>query len=222
MTQQVLKGVFLGVLVLAGCSASGGSGNPQEGCGGTEATVSCLEITSIAPKDSAGGNSSNVDAFQEVCLDPTTGAVTSTETFTDHNADITFSNMRFPTATSGFDIRIIGYSVSYSLNQCPALAQGCPPLTGFTANESILIPEGGTVTVTLPFVPLRVKNAFCAGGGERGSAIPSYTATYTFTAQTTRFNDTFTVTGSAQFTIGNFVENGFSCSGVTRIVPCGP
>lgn len=213
MTQQSLKSLFLVALILASCSATGGSDNPQQGCGGTEATVSCLAITGIAPKTTGGGNSSNVDAFQEVCVDPTTGAATSRETFTDHNADITFSNMQFPTARAGFDLRITGYTVSYSLNQCPTAAVGCPPLTGFTASgESILILKGQTVTVTLPFVPLRVKSEFCAAGGERGRAIPSYTATYTFTAQTTGFNDTFTVTGSSQFTIGDFVDTGFSCA----------
>jgi len=222
MTQQVLKGLFLVVLMVMSCSAPG-SDNPEEGCGGTEASVSCLDIISITPASSTGGNSSNVDAFRELCVDPSTGAVTS-EVFTDHSASITFRNELFPTSTgTGFDIRITGYSVSYRLNQCPAASRGCPPLTGFTVSgESIFIPNGGTATVTLPFVPLRVKNEFCAGGGERGDAVPSYTATYTFTAQTTRFNDTFTITGSAQFTIGDFVGSDFNCSGNTFIAACGP
>jgi hypothetical protein len=212
MMQQGLKSLFLIMLILVSCSAPD-SDNPAEGCGGLEASVSCLEVVSIAPISTAGGNSSNVDAFQELCVDSTTGQITSTEVFTDHNASITFSNMLFPTATgTGFDIRITGYSVSYSINQCPATAQGCPPLPGFTVSESILVLNGQTVVVTLPFVPLRVKNAFCTGGGERGTAKPSYTATYTFTAQTTRFNDTFTVTGSSQFTIGDFVDSSFSCA----------
>ncbi len=215
MTQQGLKSLFLVILILASCSAPG-SDNPAEGCGGTEASVSCLSITSIVPTSSAGGNASNVDAFPELCVDTTTvpPTITSRETFTDHDADITFSNELFPTSTgTGFDIRIVGYSVSYRLNQCPTAATGCPPLTSFTVSgTNILVPVGQTVTVTLPFVPLRTKNEYCAARGEPGRANPSYTATYTFTAQTTRFNDMFTVTGGAEFTIGNFVDASFSCS----------
>jgi len=203
--RQSLQGLFLVALILASCTAPG-SDNPAEGCSGLEATVSCLEIKSIATA------SRNVDAFQELCVD-SSGSITAEESFTDHNADITFSNTLFPTAQTGFDIRIIGYSVAYRLNQCPAAARGCPPLTAFTvAGESILIPNGGEVTVSLPLVPLRVKNEFCAAGGERGRAVPSYTAIYTFTAETTRFTDTFTVTGRAEFTIGDFVDSGFSCA----------
>jgi hypothetical protein len=149
-----------------------------------------------------------------------TGAVTS-EPFTDHNADVTFANTLFLTATgTGFDIRITGYSVTYTLNQCPAAARGCPPLSGFSSGETIIVRNGQTVTVRLPFVPLRVKNEFCNARGEVGGAVPSYTATYTFTAQTTGFNDTFTVTGSAQFTIGDFVDEGFSCTTTTLIAAC--
>ena len=214
--RQSLQSLFLVALILASCAAPG-SDNPAEGCGGIEASVSCLEITGIAP------TSKNVDAFQELCVD-SSGNITAEESFTDHDADITFSNTLFPTAQTGFDIRIIGYSVAYRLNQCPAAARGCPPLTAFTvAGESILIPNGGPpVTVTLPFVPLRVKNEFCAAGGERGRATPSYTAIYTFTAQTTRFNDTFTITGRSEFTIGDFLDSGFSCPapGVVFLARC--
>ena len=224
MMQQGLKRLFLIMLILVSCSAPD-SDNPAEGCGGLEASVSCLEVVSIAPTSTAGGNSSNVDAFQELCVDSTTGQITSTEVFTDHNASITFSNMLFPTATgTGFDIRITGYSVSYRLNNpCPAAAVSCPPLTGFTVSgESILVLNGQTVVVTLPFVPLRVKNEFCSRVREPDNVPPSYTATYTFTAQTTRFNDTFTVTGSAQFTIGDFLDSSFSCAapGIVRISGC--
>jgi hypothetical protein len=222
VAQQYLKGLFLVALILASCAAPGGD-NPAEGCGGTEAAISCLEVTGIVPTSRTEGNTSNVDAFQELCVDSTTGAVTLFETFIDHNADVTFANGLFPTATTGFDIRILGYTVAYRLNQCPAGARGCPPLTGFTVSgESILVPDGQSRTVSLPFVPLRVKNEFCAAGGETGAAIPSYTAIYTFTAQTTRLNDTFTVTGSAQFTLGNFITGGFTCvaPGIRFLADC--
>ena len=213
-TRQGLQSLFLVALILVSCSVPG-SDNPQEGCGGLEATVSCLQITSIVP--TATVPTSNVDVHQDICRDPVTRLVTATEIFDgDHNAQITFLNKKFPTANSSFDIRIIGFSVSYNLNQCPALARGCPPLTGFTASgASLVIPVDGTVTQTFPFVPLRVKQEYVAAGGEVFSrSLPSYTATYVFTAQTVSFNDTLTVTGSAEFTIGDFLTNGFTCQGI--------
>src|SRR2546426_9009227 len=89
MARQGLQGLCLVVLILASCSAPG-SDNPQEGCGGLEATVSCLQITSISPIPT-----SNVDAFQDICIDPVTGMVTATETLGDHNATVTLVNTRF-------------------------------------------------------------------------------------------------------------------------------
>jgi len=215
MARQGLQSLFLVALILVSCAAPGGD-NPQEGCGGLEAIVSCLQITSIAP--TVGGTStSNVDVHQDICRNPTTREVTSTEAFLgDHNAQVSFLNRRFPTATGGFDMRILGFSVSYSINQCPTLARGCPPLPGFTATgPSLVIPAEGTLSQTFPFVPLRVKEAYVAAGGERFSAsLPSYTATYTFTAQSINFNETFTVTGSTEFTIGDFLTSGFTCQGI--------
>ena len=207
MTQQGLKGLFLVILLLASCSSpsdDGGSG----GCGGSEAAISCLNVTSIVPT-SLGIDTTNVDALRDQCRDPVSGAVTGPEPFGDHNAKVTLVNNKFPTSTStdrAFDIMIIGYSVTYTLNQggCPAAARGCPPLTGFTTDQSIVIPVGQTVTVTLPFVPLSVKNQYVQAGGELGIAAPSYSATYTFTAQPIGVNDTFTLQGSSQFTITDF------------------
>ena len=208
MTQQVLKGLFLVVLIVASCSAPSDDG-AGGGCGGSEASITCLDVTGIVPT-SLGTDTTNVDALRDQCRDPVSGAVTGPEPFGDHNARVTLVNRQFPTTTAtdrAFDIRIIGYSVTYTLNQggCPAAARGCPPLTGFTVSgESITIPVGQTVTVTLPFVPLRTKNEYVQAGGELGIAAPSYSATYTFTAQTIGLVDTFTVQGSAQFTITDF------------------
>jgi hypothetical protein len=206
MARQGLQGLFLVSLVFMGCAAPGGE-STAEGCGGLEASVSCLDIVQIAPTylDSP---TSNVDAFPDTCFDPVTGDVTGVEPFTDHSAQITFTNTRFPTASGSFDfdIRILGFTVSYTLNQCPAQAIGCPPVRGFTVAEStLLVPAGGSVTATFPFVPLRTKAEYRAAGGELFSPfLPSYTVTYVFTAQTTRFNETITARGSAEFTIGAF------------------
>jgi len=205
MTQRVLEGLFLVVLLLASCSSPSDNG-AGGGCGGSEASVNCLNVTRIVPTylDTA---TTNVDAQRDQCLDQT-GVVTGIEPFGDHNALVTLVNQQFPTSTStdrAFDIGIIGYSVTYRLNQpCPAAARGCPPLTTLTSAESITIPVGQTVAVTLPFVPLSTKQEYVRLGGELGSAPPSYSATYTFTAQTIGVNDTFTVQGSAQFTITDF------------------
>src|SRR5262245_40551224 len=110
MARQSLQGLCLVVLILVSCDAPG-SDNPAESCGGLEASVSCLEITRIAPTY-RGNPTSNVDALQDLCRD-ISGMVTAIEPFFDHAADITFSNTRFPTATGGFDIRILSYTVSY-------------------------------------------------------------------------------------------------------------
>jgi len=206
MTQQVLKGLFLVVLILASCSAPSDDG-AGGGCGGSEASITCLDVTGIVPT-SLTTDTTNVDALRDQCRDPVSGAVTGPEPFGDHNANVTLVNRQFPTTTAtgrAFDIRIIGYSVTYRLNLCPTAARGCPPLTGFTVSgESITIPTGQTVTVTLPFVPLSTKNEYVQAGGELGIAAPSYSATYTFTAQTIGLNDTFTIQGSSQFTITDF------------------
>jgi hypothetical protein len=207
ITQQGLKGLFVVVLILASCSSPSDDG-AGGGCGGSEAAITCLNVTGITPTY-MDENTSNVDARQDQCQDPLTGAVTEIEPFTDHNALVTLVNQQFPTSTDtdrAFDIRIIGYSVTYTLNQggCPAGAVGCPSLPGFTSSESIVIPVGEAVTITLPFVPLRVKDEYVQRGGELGIAAPSYSATYTFTAQTIGLVDTFTVQGSAQFTITDF------------------
>jgi hypothetical protein len=206
MTQQVLKGLFLVVLSLASCSAPSDDG-AGGGCGGSDASITCLNVTSIVPTY-LSEDTNNVDALQDVCArDPVTGAVTL-EPFGDHNALVTLVNQQFPTSTStdrAFDIGITGYSLTYTLNQpCPTGAVGCPPLTTLTSGESIFIAAGQTVTVTLPFVPISRKTQYVQAGGDLGNAPPSYTATYTFTAQAIGVNDTFTVQGSAQFTIADF------------------
>ena len=212
MVRQGLQGLALVALILVSCAAPGGN-STAEGCGGLEASVSCLDITRIAPTY-LGTESSAVDAFRDTCRDPITGTVTGVEPFADHQAVISFAGSRFPTASSSFDIRILSFTVSYTLNQCPAAARGCPPLTGLTGDATIVVPAppaGSTssVTATFPFVPLRTKAEYVGAGGEISTAtplisFPSYIATYVFTAQTTRFNDTVTVRGSAEFSIGDF------------------
>ena len=92
MTQQVLKGLFLVVLILVSCSAPSDDG-AGGGCGGSEASITCIDVTSVAPTTSTG-DTTNVDAQQNQCPD-LTGMVTGIETFTDHNARVTFVNSNF-------------------------------------------------------------------------------------------------------------------------------
>jgi len=200
MALQGLKRLFLMALILVSCAAPG-SDNPAQGCGGTEAAVSCLTILSIVP---TGG--SNVDAFAHVCSrDPDTGTVKTVEHLTDHTADVAFSNTKFPTALGTFDIRITGLSISYERNgSCPSpsVAQTCL-LTPLPIRETLVVPAGDTVTRTVPLVPLSVKLEY-AGKFDAGLPPVSYTAHYVFTAQTIGFNDTFTVEANTEFTIADY------------------
>jgi hypothetical protein len=206
IAQHGLKGLFLVAWIVVSCSAPSDNGEGG-GCGGSEASITCVNVVSVIPTSVVSGDTSNVDARQDVCTD-LTGAVSGIEPFADHNALVTFQSQPFPTVTAtgrNFSVRIVGYSVAYRLNRCPTAASGCPPLAGFTVSgESIFIPAGGVVSVTLPFVPLSTKDEYVRAGGELGLATPSYSVTYTFTGQTVGLNDTFTVQGSSQFTITDF------------------
>jgi hypothetical protein len=194
---------------LLGCEA-----DVSEDCGGMGTVVSCLSVDSVTPVDIAGEPSSNVDASANLCLPEGTA-----EPFGDHDADVTFSNRSFPGVegtteidTEGsFIVTIVNYSVTYTLNDCPSRATGCPSLTGFSVGpgQTITIPPGGTVTTTFPFVPLRVKEEYVAEGGHLGSSgagfpFPSYTANYVFTGRTDFISSDIRVEGSAEFTIGSF------------------
>src|SRR5439155_10340537 len=97
MTQQGLKSLFLVILILASCSAPSDNGEGG-GCGGSEASITCLNVTGITPT-SVKGDSTNVDARQDQCTD-LTGVVTSIEPFGDHNARVTLVNSQFPTTTA--------------------------------------------------------------------------------------------------------------------------
>jgi len=194
---------------LLGCEA-----DVSEDCGGMGAVVSCLSVDRVTPVDNDGTPSSNVDASADLC--PPDGTF---EPFGDHDAEVTFSNHAFPgiegtsaIANDGsFTITIVNYSVTYTLNDCPPRATGCPALTGFSVapGQTITIPPGGTVTTQLPFVPLRVKEEYVAEGGHLGSSgagfpFPSYTANYVFTGRTDFISTDIRVEASAEFTIGSF------------------
>lgn len=177
--------------VLVACDSPGG-----DGCGGIEDQVSCVTVTGIEPTATAGGPSSNVDAFQGVCDGGTF------EPFTDHSATITFSNTPAQSASSSLPVTILRALITYSLRNCPSSAT-CPPLPEVTQDVTLQIETEGTGSATFPFVPLAVKDAYGAQGGSE-SPPPSYTANYRFTARTQGFADTFTIQASQGFTIGNF------------------
>ena len=108
-------------------------------------------------------------------------------------------------------LTILNYTVSYTLNDCPPRAAGCPALTGFSVSpgQTFTIPVNGSITHTFPLVPLRVKEEYAAEGGHLDSSqfgfpFPSYTATYVFTGRTDFFSDEVRIEGSTEFTIGGF------------------
>ena len=126
--------VALGLLL--GCDA-----DVSDNCGGAGNDVSCLDITSIEPVDSSSTPTSNVDAVRDVC-----SADGTAEPFTDHHANITFSNTNFSADTqSTLSITITDYSVTYTLNDCPLHAAGCPALTGFSVSPGQTITTGFSV-----------------------------------------------------------------------------
>jgi hypothetical protein len=202
--------LLLASSLLLGCDA-----DTRDDCGGVGDVVSCVSIDSIVPVGGpvgSGTETSNVDALQSAC----TGG--ELESFTDHSAEITFANRQFPGGDGtqvdiggSLLLTILNYTVSYSLNDCPPRATGCPALTGFSVSpgQTFTIPINGAVTQSFPLVPLRVKEEYVAEGGHLGSSqfgfpFPSYTATYVFTGRTDFFSDDIHIEGSTEFTIGNF------------------
>jgi len=210
---------LLGIsLLVASCILLGCEADTRDDCGGLGGVVSCVSIDSIVPIAGTGGTeTSNVDAVLSSCSND------DVEEFTDHNANITFSNHQFPASTGTIGdgtqvdidgsllLTIVNYTVSYTLNHCPSNATGCPALTGFSVSpgQTFTIPNESSVTREFPMVPLRVKEEYVAKGGqitltEFGAPFPSYTATYVFTGRTDFFSDDIRIEGSTEFTIGNF------------------
>jgi hypothetical protein len=191
-----LLGMTLGLL---GCSSDvGGSGQ----CGGSNNSDACLQITQIVPVY-LGQASSNVDAQQDMCTTATTAVP---EPFTDHSATVTILNAPLPGVgpTAVTSVTLQDFSVSYTLNSCPATSVGCPPLDTLVVvpGQTITIAARGSADITLPFVPLAKKLEYVNKGGSL-TAFPSYTATYII-AGTDAFDNAVSVRGSAQFTIGDF------------------
>ena len=188
-----LLGMALGVL---GCDGGSVGGSGQ--CGGANDSDACVRIVTIEPTY-LDQTTSNVDVVQGTCP---SGAP---ESFADHNATVTLSNLPLPGVgpTADTSVTLQDFSVRYSLNACPAGAT-CPALDTLTVapGQTVTIPPISSVTVTLPFVSLAKKSEYVSKGGSL-LAYPSYTATYTITG-TDSFHNSVSVQGSAQFTIGDF------------------
>jgi hypothetical protein len=186
------------VLVVTACGDIGGSGQ----CGGVESSGTCVQIESITPTYQ-GSSTSNVDAVQDVC-DATTTPVT-VEAFTDHGADITISNTYLPGVDTSLSMPVTlqNYSISYSVNNCPAGAT-CPALDTLTVapGQTVTIPANSSVKATFPLVQLQKKAEYVSKGGSLFS-YPSYTAHYIITG-TDLFNHSISVEGFTEFTIGDY------------------
>lgn len=187
-----LTGLFL---ILTGCGEESGQ------CGGVRDSGLCITIDSISPNDTAGGGgaTSDVDALQVDC--DTTAAV-DPEPFGAHGADVTFSVSKIAPATvppAPAFVILTQYTITYTLD--PGSPSG-PALTSRTFNETIKISTGLSVTTSLRFVEIAQKDQYVLLGGP---LVPgaSYTATYTFTG-TDELSNPVTLTGHAQFTIGDF------------------
>lgn len=197
-----ILGLALGLL---GCEGGlGGSGQ----CGGASDSDACVRIDKIEPVY-LGQTVSTVDARRSICTpdNPTTPTdETVLEPFGDHDAIVTISNAPLPGVgpVAAVSITLQDFSITYSLNSCPATAIGCPPLDTLRAvpGQTVTIAPGSAAEITLPFVPLAKKFEYVSKGGDL-VAFPSYTATYII-AGTDAFNNSVSVRGSAQFTIGAF------------------
>jgi hypothetical protein len=193
-------------LLLVSCDGgiTGGPGGPE--CAGIETVTSCVTVRSVQPVDGATDvETSDVDAVQVICSDG------SDEPFAAHRVDVTFNNTTFPEFVNLIDedeggtlpVTILGFEVTYRLDFCPPNTI-CPPLTGFSRALTLEVPAQGEATQTVDFVPLNVKDEFVSQGGGDVGAFPLYAAEYTFVGKTNFFEDSFEVTASVPFVIGNF------------------
>lgn len=203
----MLKSLLLALIIfINGCGEVGGSGQ----CGGVATAGACIMISNIAPSY-FGETTSNVDIVPNLCVDPATGATTGVEQYGDHFASISFLNFPLPGAIIETMpiVTIQNYSISYTLNECPTGAT-CPALDTslFNPGDSFTIfpdadpkiPTG--ITKDLSFFSIRKKDEFISKGGTTNS-YPSYSANYIFNGTTT-FNQSISVSGSVEFTLGDF------------------
>jgi hypothetical protein len=217
MTRGGLMVFFL--LIVAACG--------EVSCPGGDNTGSCLRIEKIE-LTYLEKTTPSVDVVASVCSTGTSTSAT-TESFQGHSAKISFSNLPVEggsvTAQEISPITLGGFSITYSLNHCPAGAI-CPSLNPFVAvsPNTIIIPANGKNEETYPFIDLAQKFEFVAK--RLGLAtfsyldffppssappfptasfleFPSYTATYQFNGIDT-FGNKVSATGSAEFTIGAF------------------
>lgn len=184
---------------MAGCDSD------REGCAGSQSGAACISVTSIVPRDTPSGATSNVDVQRNICGIDDDGALIL-EPFTDHVADITFRNIPDPGALSGVAVTLERFTLDYQINRCPAQASECPQLFGLDepSGQTFTLLPNTTQTITLPFVPLRVKEEYRNANGEVGAFVPAYTALYTFTFRTQFTDDSIVIAGRAEFTITDF------------------
>lgn len=206
-TLKKIAGLGALLLLVSACGDVGGSGQ----CGGGGETGSCLRIESIQPSNGGDDDTSNVDAFKDLCNAFDVANATSTpvepkfEKIFDHSAKLTISNHPLPgvNVEDISDVTLNNFAVTYSINRCPTGAT-CPALDTLQVapGETFTIKADTEFTIGLPFVPLAAKSQYIALGGS-AFEFPSYTGTYTITG-TDSFNNPVKVVGSAEFTIGDF------------------
>jgi len=195
---------FVSAVFFYGC---GGDGPGSPGSDGSEKTGVILTAT-IAPIYE-GGNTSSVDAFQDIC-DP--GPPPDAEIFTDHSATL-IVNARLLNPDTSFQpgtLHIEKYTIKYFRSSDSI---GAPPIETDVRFISLPItPPSGTgvnsVTTTTAFLDLVRKDQYSDNmlSGKYSSSlafINNYTAVYKFEGKND-FDEKFSFEVQTDFQIGNF------------------
>lgn len=193
---------------LSGC----GSGPGQPGSAGTEDTGVLLS-TSLTPTYN-GKNTSDVDAFQDICTAATATTPAVYEKIYDHQATVTITATLLnptPQITPG-TLYIDYYTVEYRRSQDSI---GAPPIESDTRYDTIIItpPLSGTgsttTTFTAIFVDLTRKAKYSSNtlsGAYSYTTLAylnNYTATYTFVGHN-QYGKSFSFMAQVDFQIGDF------------------
>lgn len=184
-----------------------GNGPGAPGSSGSEDTGVKIDVA-ISP-NYLGSDTSNVDAFQDIC----TGG--SAEPFTDHGAQVTFTaHLLNPNATfTPGNLHIERYTIEYRRKDD---SQNSPPIEFFEGFDRVtIVPPTGTgtssVTATLMFFDLKRKFKY---GDDMFFVTPdvfsppfpfinNYVAIYKFFGQND-FGTSFELEVIKEFSIGDY------------------
>ncbi len=199
--------------VVPGCGG-GGPGSP--GSQGSEDTgVMVSGVVNFTENKNADIQSSNVDAFQEVCQP---GPPPTLEPFRDHTAPVDFTATLINTSTTfqAGTLFIDKYTVDFKSKNDSI---GAPPIQSFVGFQTVTIPAPApgsttptTATATFMMVDLarKIQYANDMTSGRFGSTTPgtllnNYSATFTFEGHN-QFGKAFSFKTQVDFSIGDFAN----------------